>query len=95
MSANQQKTKVAEDSAPDTPEAAELPVVVPGAPQPIVISQQPATPETVRLECLRIALGRGLSLRTADSRQALRQAVDDYHAIVADKPFPKRDTADG
>lgn len=61
----------------------------------IVVSQHPASPEAIRLECLKIALTRGMSLRTQDGRVALREAVENYYAIVMGKPFPVPEAADG
>ncbi len=88
------KQKPAEGPVPDAPEAPEPPMIKVGPPQPIIVTQQPVTDEAVRLECLKVALGQGLSLNTPSSKDALYAQVDDYFAIVKGRPFPVRENAD-
>lgn len=59
-------------SDPPTPSVDPVAVIVPAGPSDVA----------VRLECLRIALGRGLSISTPDSEATLRRHVDMYFDIV-------------
>ena len=51
-------------------------------PEQVNLQGAPMTREQLRLECLKIALQRGLGIGTDDMRAALNKAVDLYEQIV-------------